>query len=333
MVNNIDSLLEKVSLPLTGNDLKANVHCVKDKRQAIAEGLLYEKTVMLISSDPGCGKSTIATQLAVELASGLPLFGFFETTRPHKVFYIQAERDKIEILERLEQIEKVYPINYDNLSITTAYQTLNLMDERHCQLFLKCIERDAKGAEIIFIDPIYATLRGGLKEDKPASIFTSIMRTIQVMLNCTLWLNHHTTKGKFETDGTPKDDPFYGSQWLKAFCTGAYYLKENSDKDGVDLIKKKDNYKLLADKISLIYNPETELCHFSDYSKLSARDRLLNYIRMKGMLKKPFTFDEIRREILVSQPHLRRLMSDTTILGMLKEEKGNKGKIFYHFIG
>lgn len=321
---------------LTSNDipgaLKAKelieaMEHAESSREIIAEGFLYKHTSLLISSEPGCGKSTISTQIAVELASGLPLFGYFHVPKPVKVFYVQCERNIIELLERLKVISKTLSINFNNLVITDQYQRLDF--SRHAPVLLECIKRDCPDAEVIIFDPIYATLAGGLKDDRPASIFTKIMSAISKSIGAAHILNHHTVKQTYSSFGEKieRDDPFYGSQWLKAHVTGSYTMKK-TDK-GVHLINKKDNYDILTKDILLDFNGETELSYLADFAELAPIDRLKHFLRNKKLKNSTFIFSDIKRETKLCTRTIRQLLMHNTIRGVLEIEKGLKNKHFY----
>jgi len=304
--------VSNIPLALTGDKLMRTIKESKTSRKVIAEGLLYEKTSLMIAADPGTGKSTVAAQVAVELAAGLPIFGYFHVPQPTKILYIQTERSILELLERIDIISKLIPIVSSNITVTDEYQRLNLLNPTHANIFLNAVKRDYNGARVVFIDPIYSTVSGGLKSDEPASAFTKVMSNLQKELDCSLWYNHHTTKPVYKKDGSQleKDDPFYGSQWLKAHVTGSYYMKQ-SDK-GVTLTLKKDNYRLLTSLITLEYDPETELCSLLD-DKLPAIEKVKNFIKIKELDKKEFTFKDMQGYTKLCTRTLRKLLMHSSI--------------------
>lgn len=314
--------------PLTGAKLMSTIKESKQSRQVIADGLLYEKTSLMIAADPGTGKSTVSAQVAVELAAGLPIFGFFHVPKPVKVLYIQTERSIIELLERIETISKLLPIISDNIIVTDEYQRLDLLNPNHANLFLQAVKRDYGGARVVFIDPIYSMVSGGLKSDEPASAFTKIMSRVQKELNCCMWYNHHTVKQQYGYKGAKieRDDPFYGSQWLKAHVTGSYYMKNTNE--GVTLILKKDNYRLLSPSISLEYDPETELCSVLD-DKLPSIDKVRSYLKIKSIDKKEFSFKDIQRYTKLGTRTLRELLLHSSISSSIIVVSSRSNKNLY----
>ncbi len=317
---------------LTGSALEVAYNSEMSERKALVEGLIYESTINMMSADPGVGKSTVSAQMAVEMAGGLNVFGIYHMEKPLNVFYIQAERPIIELLERLHNLSKIMPIVKENLYITDAYQRFNLIKPDHVDLFIECINRDCPNADIVIIDPIYPMVSGGLKEDLPASAFTKAMSRVQYELGCSLWYNHHTVKSQYTNKGekVEKDDPFYGSQWLKAHVTGSYYLKESPC--GVKMIKKKDNYDIMPNTISLDYEPETGIVSVPA-NELNSLDKLRNYLHRREIDKKVFSFKDIKDEIGVCTRILRKNLVHSSIKDKLIVVSNKNNKNLYQISG
>ncbi len=320
--------VKDIPAALSGDSLLEAIHKAKEKRRALAEGFLYEQTINMFMAEPGIGKSTISTQVAVELAAGLPVFGIFPCPRPLRVMYIQTERNIIELLERLEVINKILSINKENLYITDEYQRFNLLNTEQAKVFLECIIRDCPRADIIFIDPIYATVAGGLKEDVPAAAFTKAMSNLQKATGASLWYNHHTSRPQYGSDGKKivKDDPMYGSQWLKAHVTGSMLITPTEH--GVSLVRKKDNYRLLPDTILLDYDAETELCSVK-IDELPALERVRNFLRIRDVDGKQFSFNDILTETKLCNRTLRMLLLHSSIKDRLFVVSNKKNKRLY----
>jgi RecA-family ATPase len=320
--------ISAISPALTGDLLIEEMHKAKDQRKALVEGLIYEQSILMVSAPPGLGKSTISSQIAIECAAGIPVFGALQCSRPLKVLYCQTERSRLEFLERAEIISKTYPIAKENLVITDAYKVLNLLKEDHVLAFIQCVERDCPNADIIFIDPIYPMVSGGLSKDEPASAFCKAISLLQKFTNAAIYLNHHTVKPTHNQEGqiVVKDDPFYGSQWLKALVTGSFLLKEKEN--GTSLIRKKDNYKCLRESIHLEYDGDTELSNIP-IDEIPVQDRVMNFIKLKEREGKEFDFNEILKHIECSTRTLRRVMAQKDVMDILELRSTAKNKNMY----
>jgi RecA-family ATPase len=320
--------LSDIPAALTGDVLLEQISKAKDQRKALVDGLLYEQTIVMVSAPPGLGKSTLATQIAIECAAGIPVFGVLPIMKPLKVLYCQTERPMLEFLERAEIISKTYPIVKENLTVTDAYKIFNLVKEDHMIGLIQCVNRDCPGAEVIFLDPIYPLVAGGLSKDEPASAFCKAISLLQKYTKATIFLNHHTVKPSSDNSGKAiiRDDPFYGSQWLKALVTGSYSVYSNEN--GVTLIRKKDNYRCLRSEIVLEYDPATELSHIP-LDEMPIVDKVRLYLQVKAKDKKEFSFSEMVASLECSNRALRRVLALEDIKGLLEIVDVRKNNNFY----
>jgi len=206
--------------PLNGEELNKQLS-KKIVHTPLADGFLYKGASVMISSQPSVGKSVLAIQAAYQLSEGIPLFACLDVPEPIRVWYIQMERPYIESLERLQYMLNGHKKEFRNLFIDAELQALNFLKEDHLELILnrgKIINPD-----LVIIDPLYG-ITTGLSKDEVAASVTKVFTIMKKELDCALWLNHHTVKNTYDmVNGkkVPKDDPFYGAQWLKAHVTGS----------------------------------------------------------------------------------------------------------------
>lgn len=300
---------------LTGKPLHDAINANPASRIALIEGLLYENSVLMVSADPGLGKSTIVACAMAQASAGLPVFGYLTVPRPILTYYIPFERGSQEILERLKHMASVIPMDYENIILNENFMGLNVIDSKHADLIIEIIHKDigSRKLDLIVLDPIYSAVSGGLSSDEKASMFTRFSTRLQAEFHCSNWLNHHTVKTSYtSTTGEPieKSDPFYGSQWLKAHCTAAYYMKENPKIEGVSLINKKDSHGNLLKEIPLTFEPETYTSFMPAATmETPVKDRLLMFYRTIKKSNKSVTFGEIKGCLMgVSHSHLRRVL-------------------------
>lgn len=302
----------------SGEDLKLRINTAKESRPPLIEGLVHERSVIMTSSDPGCGKSTITAVIIAQSSIGLPVFGQLFVPRPLIHYYIPFERGSQEIEERFKHIQSSIPIKYSNIHVNEKFMGMNVINDKHADEICSNIHRDIKKhnqkIDILWLDPIYSSVAGGLSGDEKASLFTRFSTRLQVEFNCAIYMNHHTVKASYSSqDGMviDKEDPFYGSQWLKAHATGAYYMKRSQSDQGPVLINKKDSHSCLLPKINLIYEPENYTVFMQGIDKtIPAKDRLLMAYRIFYKNGKPVTFREIQGALGgVSDSHLRQLLT------------------------
>lgn len=299
----------------TSKVLEARIKTAQESRPPIIEGYVHERSVIMVSSDPGIGKSTVSAVEIAQSSLGIPVFGQLFVPKPVVSYYIPFERGSQEIEERFKHIEKSIPMNYDNIYVNENFMGLNVINDVHADDIVRNIRNDIKERkiDIMYLDPIYSAVAGGLSGDEKASMFTRFSTRLQVEFKCAIRMNHHTVKASYASEtGTKieKDDPFYGSQWLKAHCTGGYYMKRSPSDDGPVLYNKKDSHSCLLSKIPLIYEPETYTVFMEGVGKtIPAKDRLLMAYRTFRSAKKTVNFREIQGCIMgVSDSHLRNLL-------------------------
>ena len=287
--------VEQKKISLTGTELQEALNQTHPERKALIEGLLYERSILMVSADPGAGKSTITAQAIAQMSCGLPVFGCLNVPRPIKCYYLAFERGREEILERLKVMQEIIPMNFDNIYINDSFIGYNVLDVHHADFIIKAINFDCISPDVVFIDPIYASVSGGLSSDEKASQFCRFSARLQSAVGCSNWLNHHTTKETYNNEGTviEKSDPFYGSQWLKAHCTAAYYLKKKDG--GTIMLNKKDSQNNLLKKIILEYNAEDYISFIDQQNaEIPAIDRLKMFLRNKWKSdNKTFYYDQL----------------------------------------
>jgi len=326
---------------LTGSALETALTATADARQPLIEGLVYERSVILMSADAGVGKSTVLANIIAPASAGLPVFQLLPVPRPLLCYYIPFERGTEEILERLKHIQKVIPFNAANIKLfqNSTFPTPNLYLERDQDFLLDSIETDCPNQppDLVFYDPIYQAVAGGLSDENKVSLFIRFNVRLMARFGCSTWLNHNTSRDRYAVDGTKieREDPYYGSSFLKNHCTGSYFLKANPDIDGTTLIRKKDNFDLLLKRLDLFYEPETYTCYVKGHeSGLPIADRLRLILRQLKSEKNHVTFRCLQGRLLgVSTSYLRRMLCTPPFIDYLKKYKSNGEATLYEIVG
>lgn len=323
---------------LTGEALKSKIFEIRKEREALIEGLLYEHSVIMVSSDPGAGKSVLIANVMARLSVGLPVFNELFTPKERTCYYIPFERGEDEILERLKHLQSATPIEYPNIFINENFIGMNVIDTKHADFIINTIKLDCPKPDLIILDPIYAAVSGGLSTDEKASQFCRFSARLQNEFKCSIWLNHHTVKAQYSSfngEAIGKDDPFYGSQWLKAHCTASYYMKRNSEDDGVILLKKKDSYGNLLEKIDLGFNADDYSLYAKEIeTETTIKDRFYVFLRQHKTSGKMFTFKQLRGIYKgVSPSYLRRLLGQPSVYPSIKKHKSSGQATLHEIIG
>lgn len=319
-----------------GQLLKTRIHATKESRPPIIEGLIHEKSVIMNSSDPGAGKSIVSAVIISQSSIGLPVFGQLFVPKPVVSYYIPFERGSQEIEERFKHIERSIPIEYDNIYVNENFMGMNVINDKHADEIIMNIKNDIgeRKLDVIYLDSIYQSVAGGLSNDEKASLFTRFSTRLQVEFKCAIYMNHHTVKQSYASETgfvIEKDDPFYGSQWLKAHCTGGYYMKRLKDSEGPQMLNKKDSHSCLLPQINLIYEPENYTVFMKGLDKtIPAKDRLLMSYRSFRKSLKTVTFREIQGCMMgVSDSHLRELLRTPPWTTAFERSKSIDGNTLY----
>jgi hypothetical protein len=315
--------------PLTGDELERRL---KEKIIHIpfAEGFLYKNASLMISSQPGIGKSLLSIQAAYELSLGMPLFGALGVPHPIRVWYIQMERPDIESLERLQSMRGDATAPLTNLFLDCELQALNFLNPEHFKAILN--RGRSIRPDLIIIDPLYG-IATGLSKDEVGSSVAKLLTILKKTLGCALWINHHTTKFLYEIiDGKKisKDDPFYGAQWLKAHVTGSYFSEQFDG--GLKLTCKKDSHSILLKEIVTSFDHDTYLSNVK-VENMIIWDRyklFLTSVKLSG--RKTYTFDEARANLGCTLTPLRELHRTPLFNTYVKVLKNKGSKTLYEVI-
>lgn len=339
---------EEIDLPevpiqaLTGESLKSKIFEVRKEREALIEGLLYENSVIMVASEPGAGKSVLIANVMARMSVGLPVFNTLNCPKPRICYYIPFERGAEEIMERLKHLQTYTTMNYDNMFINENFIGLNVIQPEHADKIIRTIFHDCINAppDLIILDPIYASVAGGLSTDDKASQFCRFSARLQSVFRCSIWLNHHTVKetySSFDGQKIGKSDPFYGSQWLKAHVTASYHMKRNDDEheNGVTLHKKKDSYGNLIDTIELGFNDDDySLFNKEGDDEASIKQKFLTFLRQHRDSKSRFTFAQLRGVHKgVSTSYIRQLIVHPSVYTSIKKHKINGKATLYEIVG
>ena len=314
----------------SGNDLLLAIQAANSDRPALVEEFLYERRVMLLAGEPGAGKSIIATQIALCLTQAMPLFGILRIPAPKNVYYLQLEGSDEESYERIQRMQQEIPWNSDRLCWDYR-KGLDLLQPKEAAQLLCDISTWGK-PDLVVIDPLYQAVYGELSKEMPMKAFTRFVDSVTEQFRpCSILIVHHTVKPSYDMQGKEieKDDPFYGSQWLKAHVDISYLLKgpKTGPKDKVAMYQKKSRGSDTLKELFLHYDPESDTVT-SDvpFEQRSGEERVLLYLRDLKKNGGSTDFFEVLEYCKVSARQLRRIQMALLKKGILKCDKRSAGK-------
>lgn len=187
----------------------------------LIEGLLWESDNIMILAKEKVGKSIFSVQMACALTSGEAFLGEYEVPEPMQVLYIQTESTQHETIQRLRAMThengvQWEPNNFHLLATHSLY-----LDDDDCLNWLSLeISKKNIMPRVIFIDPLYMSMKGSLIDDQHCRAMSRNMRKLGEMFKACIVLVHHEHRARRNKDGnniSEGDDSVMGSFVWKAF--------------------------------------------------------------------------------------------------------------------
>ena len=308
----------------TGAELLAALNSPDTELDPLAIEFLYRDTVTMIAADPGVGKSTVATNIAVDLALGQPVFGRFAVPKPCRVFYLQLEGSFLESKKRLRLIresQKVLPTTswcVENLVWESWDAPLNVLKQDHVDMMVDYISGHGL-FDLIIIDPIYMCVGGDLSKSDVANGFVRFSNTLRTSFNCGVLHLHHNHRPQKDTQHRviEEEEAFYGSIYLKAHVDVSFSAKKQLAGGGRGghfiLTTRKNRNDNITPVITLDYDHEFyTLKAIEDPNELDTTSKILEGLsRLKKSGQNITTFSQVLSTVSVSTASLRRFARDT----------------------
>lgn len=181
------------ALPLSWDIVEDNV-----EKPWIIEGLLAERTKMMIAAAPKSGKTMLCIQLALAFATG-GLFLNKWRCRKLKVLYIDGELGRQTFVKRLKNVAFAMEVNgaseifgeepmIDYIDGVEEYDLMDMIDS--------IIEKyRSHNYGVVIIDPIYLLFKGDESNSEDARDFVKRLTKLKEGLGCSIVYVHHHSKG------------------------------------------------------------------------------------------------------------------------------------------
>jgi hypothetical protein len=199
-------------------------------------GFLKRGNGTMLTGGTGLGKTVIAEQFAVSVATGVPFFGV-QIRRPHKVLNVGAEND-IETKQRdVTSIQKHHPGKPCPLLLELnyfSYHVYGMAGDSFAAWFESKLIKHKPGLAII--DPYQAFLSGAADINNTSTFFEFI-RPIDALIKrhgCALLLVAHTPKPRDRESWTTRESVYMaaGSSAISNWCRASCELTECPEYDG-----------------------------------------------------------------------------------------------------
>ena len=220
-------------------------------QEALIDGLLYRGAYLLAGS-PKVGKSFLMAQLAYQVSTGLPLWGY--KVRKTGVLYFALEDNYARLQRRLFRMFGAEAA--ENLYFATHCKTANSGLEDQIRSFMK----EHPNTGLIIIDTLKRVREVGGADFSYSSDYDIVARlkTVADSYKVTMVIVHHTRK--LEADD--KFDMISGTNGLLGAADGAFLLQKEKRTDGSAVLdvagrdQQDQRFYLTKDKERLIWTLE-----------------------------------------------------------------------------
>ncbi|HEY1875481.1 MAG TPA: AAA family ATPase [Steroidobacteraceae bacterium] len=189
----------------------------------LIEGLWSAQAVGIIGGEPKCGKSFLALDLAVAVASGAPCLRHFPTCQCGRVLLFAAEDAAHIVRQRLEGIAAAAVVDFQSLEVHLITVPTLRLDRHEHQAALAATVGDLK-PKLLVLDPLVRL--HGIDENVAAEVapLLAYLRTLQRCHHTAVALVHHARKGAAHERG---GQALRGSSELHAWGDSNLYLRRH----------------------------------------------------------------------------------------------------------
>ena len=308
----------------SGTELFEFIQNAEDSMVPLIEGLFYEEEVLMLFSEPGKGKSILASQMALSLTQGIPLFGYFGIPEKRPVFYMQLEGSPRQYMARLDSMFGHYRCTRESLKnlYWAFWEGIYLMDVSKVNQAVELIKMTGICQGVVIVDSIYNLGIGSMRDEIGAENLRALCSRIKTELACSVILLHHSHRpsyNKLNGQRIEEDDAYYGSVFIKALIDTSYQLNPEEKTGGCKLINKKDRNAHKPPKvIELEYDSATQINRLKNPPRKNCYERCLEFIEeMKRQGREEFSIQDIMEATGHSKSAVHRAKDQMEQAGLL----------------
>lgn len=192
----------------------------------LVEGLWTAAAVGVIGGQPKAGKTTLALDMAVSVASASPCLGTFPVHTPGPVLLYAAEESAATLRARLETIACLRGLDFDQLDVRVIVTNSLRLDRSDDQVRLDATVMLHRPA-LLILDPLIRIHRADENASGDVAALLGYLRTLQRKCGTAIALVHHVRKNISSTTGAGYS--LRGSSDLYAWLDSFLYLKKSRD--------------------------------------------------------------------------------------------------------
>ena len=190
----------------------------------LVEHLWGSAAVGVIGGAPKCGKSWLALELAVSVASGRPCLGRFAVPAPGPVLLYAAEDAPLQVRERIEQLCQARGAPFHTLELDLILEPALRIDRpEHVERLRTTLAQ--RRPRLLILDP-YVRLQAA--DENNATEVARVLATLRELsrsFSLALLLVHHARKSPSNSAG----QALRGSSDFHAWGDSNLYLRRRSD--------------------------------------------------------------------------------------------------------
>lgn len=194
----------------------------------IAQGLFLESGAGILGGAPKSGKSFLALELCVAIASGSPCVGLFPIQAAGPVTLLCAEDPQAVVLQRLQALSRAHDTTLERLPIHVIVEPAVRLPEGLDRLRATL---DKTRPRLLLLDPLIRLHRADENSAAEMSVILDGIRALARGSGTAILLVHHTRKA---AAGSSAGAGLRGSSDLHAFGDTNLYLRK-LDRDGLEL--------------------------------------------------------------------------------------------------
>jgi hypothetical protein len=195
-----------------------------DEPEWMIEGLWSAEAVGIIGGEPKCGKTWLALDLAVAVATGAPCLRRFPTRRTGPVLLYAAEDSYVILRQRLQGIAAAAGVDFETLDVHIICVPTLRLDRADQQRALRATVARLRPA-LLSLDP-FVRLHA-IDENVAGQVapMLAYLRSLQREFHTGVVLAHHARKGAAHERG---GQALRGSSDLHAFGDSNLYLRRHA---------------------------------------------------------------------------------------------------------
>jgi hypothetical protein len=193
----------------------------------LVRGLITRGGTAVIGAEPKTGKTWIATEIAIGIATGTPVCRTFEVSHPGKVAYFYAEDGGQQVQNRIRSLLAGRNQSVSSLAghlyVCPRGETLDLRKNQDLA-WLVAAARQIGRLDALVLDPLRDIHTG---DENSSNDMAEVMRRIRVLgtlLQCTVLVVHHALKSNMESSKRRPGQKLRGSSAIHGSIDSGLYI-------------------------------------------------------------------------------------------------------------